>query len=107
MLDPGDYVEVYRRIKRAFNERTAFIIQTKVETYTKMYLDALPHEEDRKTTITLALEFIQQRFQSPRIDELPVTEVENPSDADTQNAGDKRGQEVENKTTLLNKWFGS
>lgn len=108
MLDPDDYVEVYRRIKRAFNQRAAFIIQTKVETYTNMYIETLPHEEDAKNTVSLNLEFIEQQFQSPQIDTLPASEVANPADSDTRSAGNKQPQEASERqsTTVLNDLLG-
>lgn len=108
LLNPDDYVEVYRRIKKAFNQNASFIIQTKVETYTNLYIESLPHEEDRKTTVALSLDFVQQRFQSARVDSLPPESVANPADADSQQAGNKRGQEVpeQKKTTVLNDLLG-
>lgn len=108
ILDPDDYIEVYRRIKRAFSQNTAFIIQTKVDTYSNMYIEALPHEEDRKNTIALSLDFVQQRFQRASITSLPASSVANLADSDTRSSGNKRGSEVgtQKSTTILNELLG-
>lgn len=108
VLDPDDYIEVYRRVKKAFNESAAFIIQTKVETYTNLYIENLPHDEDAKNTVTLNLEFLEQRFQFPSADSLPESEVANAADSDTRNAGNKQGQDASQQeaTTVLNDWLG-
>lgn len=103
ILDPDDYVQVYRRIKKAWRQNTAFIIQTKVETYSKMYIETLPHEEDNKNTITLSLDFIQQRFQAPTTTDLSSDDVASEADTSTSKAGNKRGTESteqQNQTTL-------
>lgn len=108
ILHPDDYVEVYRRIKTAFNNNTSFIIQTKVETYSNLYIESLPHEEDAKTTVALNLDFVQQRFQRARVDSLPVSEVANVADADTSSSGNKSAAETTEakKTTVLNQLLG-
>lgn len=108
ILDPDDYVEVYRRLKRAFRQRASFIIQTKVETYTNLYIENLPHEEGAKNTVFLALELLEQRFQSPTIGTLPISEVANPADSDTRSAGNKQPSEAGERqsTTVLNDLLG-
>lgn len=104
MLDPVDYVEVYRRIKKAFNENASFIVQTKVETYTNLYIENLPHEEDAKNTVALTLDFLEQRFQSPTVGSLPPEEVSNPADSDTVSSGNK--QPTQPSGTALQKIAG-
>lgn len=108
VLSPDDYVEVFRRIKRAFSQNSEFIVQTKVDTYTRLYIENLPHEEDAKDTVTLNLDLLEQRFQSPSVDSLPESEVANPADSDTRNAGNKQGQATSEgqSTTVLNDLLG-
>lgn len=108
ILNPDDYIEVYRRIKRAFRQNTAFIVQTKVDTYSNLYIEALPHEEDRKNTVALSLDFVQQRFQSASISSLPPSSVANQADTDTRSSGNKRGAAVteQKRTTILNDLLG-
>jgi hypothetical protein len=108
VLSPDDYVDVYQRIKKAFRQSVAFIIQTKVETYSNLYIETLPHEEDAKNTVLLSLDFVQQRFQSVRIDTLPSSSVANQADSDSQNAGNKRPSDTREvkKTTVLNDLLG-
>lgn len=100
VLNPDDYIEVYQQIKKLFRENTAFIIQTKTDTYSNLYIENLPHEEDAKNTVSLNLDFVEQMFQSPVVDTLPESEVENPADSDTKQAGNKQAQDVDNKTYL-------
>ena len=99
VLSPVDYVEVYRRIKNALQENTLFIIQTKVEIYSNMVIATLPHEEDRKDTVMLNLDFIEQQFQFPTVGILPLSAVANPADSDTVKGGNK--QPAESDGTLL------
>jgi hypothetical protein len=108
ILDPDDYVEVYRRIKRAFRQNAAFIIQTKVETYTNMYMQSLPHEEGAKNTVSLIMEFLEQRFQSPNVGTLPLSSVANPADSDSRNSGNKQAQSAtdQQSQTVLDSMLG-
>lgn len=103
VLDPDDYVEVYRAIKKAFRSNTRFIIQTKVEAYSGLYIESLPHEEDAKNTVMLNLDFVEQRFQSPGVDTLPLSEVDDPADSDTTDTGNRR---PERTGTVLSNLFG-
>lgn len=105
ILNPDDYQPVYQEIKNLFNDLTEFIIQTKVETYTGMYLEALPHEESARMidTISIQLPFVQQMTAAAEVVGLPPESVANQSDANSVDVGNKRPQ---SSGTLLSQLFG-
>lgn len=102
VLNPEDYVDVYKQLKKADENNTAFTIQTRVDTITNMYLESYPRDESAKVygTIALTISFIEQNFVAVETEALPKSEVSNPSNSDTSKSGDKLPKKVTKKTTL-------
>lgn len=95
ILDPSDYLDVYKSIDTYYKAVTNFTIQTKVDTYTNMYLETIPHEEDPSmfNTIAMSLEFTEQIFVDSNTEGLSTTDVSNQSDASTTDSGTKSTKE--------------
>ncbi len=100
ILDSNDYPETYKSIKEASNNSTRFIIQTRVDNYDNMYIEAYPNEEsaDIYDTIGISIDFIEQFFGTVETAELASSDVANQSDTDTNNRGEQLPAEV--NTTL-------
>lgn len=106
ILDPSDYVDVYKEIKAAYTSVTNFTIQTKVDLYENMYLESLPHEEDPSmfNTIAMTLEFTEQLITASDDEILTTNNTSNASDADTVDSGQKSN--TDNDGTVLQRLYG-
>lgn len=91
ILNPSDYLDVYKEIKSLYQSITNFTVQTKVDSYSNLYLEAIPHEEDPAmfNTIQMNLEFTEQLVVSTNVEGLETSDVSNPGDSDTVNSGSK------------------
>jgi len=94
ILSPDDYVEVYQAIKAADLASTNFTIQTRVDTYSNMYIESRPHEESSRisNTVAMVINFKEQIFTGVTTSALPASKVKNPSNADTTNSGTKQAE---------------
>ncbi len=101
VLDGADYQEVYKNIQTASNENTKFTIQTRVNSFNRMYIESYPHEEsaDIFDTIAINIDFVEQITSTVQTSTLSQSDVANPSDADTVNRGEQLPKE-ESGTTL-------
>lgn len=91
VLDGGDYQEVYKNIQTASNENTKFTIQTRVNSFDRMYIESYPHEEsaDIFDTVALNIDFVEQITSTVQTSTLSKSDVANPADADTINRGEQ------------------
>lgn len=110
ILDPNDYVNVYKEIKAAYSAVTNFTIQTKVDVYQNMYIESLPHEEDPSmfNTIAMTIELTEQLIIAPEVSILTTNDVSNPGDSDTVDSGQKSNTEDDGTVLqrLVNRVFG-
>jgi hypothetical protein len=106
ILNPVDYQSVYSEIKAAYKAVTNFTIQTRVDTYTNMYLAQLPHEESPEmfNTIAITLEFTEQIIAGADSETMTSERVSSKSDASTVNAGQKSS--TDNDGTVLQRLAG-
>lgn len=100
VLDPDDYRDVYGRLARAFANAQTFNIQTRVQVYPNMLLQALPHEEkpEMVDTVSMVLKFSEVRFVTPSYAPLPAKKVANKTKASTTNRGQQAGGEPKAST---------
>lgn len=93
ILDPEDYRDVYGRLARAFANAQTFNIQTRVQVYPNMLLQALPHEEtpEMADTVQVVLKFSEVRFVTPSYAPLPAKKVANKTKASTTSRGQQSG----------------
>ena len=91
VLSPDDYVNTFKKLQEASNNDDKFTIQTRVATYTDMYIESIPYEESSKLmgTISLNISFVEQQFVGVKSESLPPQKVKNPADTDTINSGTK------------------
>lgn len=103
ILNPDDYVEVYQAIKSADIASTNFTIQTRVDTYSNMYIESRPHEESSSisNTIAMVISFKEQIFTGIKTSALPASKVKNASNADTTNSGTKQADANSSKLFQL------
>lgn len=101
IFDRDDYIAAYKEMKSLFRASTKFTIQTRVETYSDMYIESIPHEETpgMADTISMNISFIEQMFTKVEITTLPESKVSNPANSDSQPRGDNTG-EVQDGTLL-------
>ena len=71
-----------------------FTIQTRVDSYDNMFIEAYPYEENSKIvgTIALNINFIEQQFVGVKVGDLPASKVKEPANADTVDSGTKLPQ---------------
>lgn len=105
VLDPDDYIEVFSEIKTLFNDNAVFSIQTRVDTYENMYIEAMPHEEgpSMANTVAINLSLVEQQISSTTSQELSASDVSSTADQSTVKSGQKTSTE---STTVLDSLFG-
>lgn len=81
IIPDGQYVEVYKDIRQAFENADIFSIQTKVDIFDNMLLVGIPHEEDpdKFDAITIELSFKETQFANLTIVTLPADQVSDPT----------------------------
>ena len=91
VLRADDYRETYQQIRRLFRESVRLTVQTKTDTYTNLYLQDIPHEEDPALfdTITMVLQFIETQIARVQILALPPAAVAAPADTSTSDRGEQ------------------
>ncbi len=102
ILDPSDYVSVYKEIKTYYENVTNFTIQTKVDSYSNMFLESLPHDETPEmfTTIAMTLEFTEQLISETSTETLAESDVSTASDTTTVDSGEKSTTSDDDGTVL-------
>lgn len=105
ILDPGDYVDVFAEIQTLYDAVTPISVQTRVETYTSLYMEAMPHDETPSiaNTIAININLVEQQIVSSTSQTLTESDVSNSADASTVKSGQKTSTE---STTVLQDLFG-
>lgn len=95
ILDGSDYQEVYKSIQNASDDNTKLSIQTRTAIYNNMYIEAYPSEESAAIfdTVSMIIDFEEQRIGTVVTEQLAVSDVANPADADTTNRGEQLPKE--------------
>jgi hypothetical protein len=101
ILSPDDFKQAYAKIKEADTNNTKFTIQNRVDTFSSMYIDSYPYNENAAiaNTIAITINFTEQQIVEVKVENLPPAKVKNPSDADTVDSGQKLPKEE--STALL------
>lgn len=91
VLDANDYATVYQEIKSTSNETKKLTIQTRVDTFYNMYIEAYPNEESAAIfdTIHIAIDFIEQMTVTVLTKKLASSDVSNQSNVDTESRGEQ------------------
>lgn len=100
-----DYPSVYQQIKDLFRRGELLTVQTRVDSYSPMIIEKIPHEEtsDVFDGIAISITLKQAKFVTPQYSALPPRKVAAKKDSDTA----KRGQQqpTEPKASILSGWF--
>lgn len=85
VLDPDDYTNVFTEIQTLFDSVTSLSIQTRVDTYESLYIEAMPHDEGPSiaNTVAININLIEQQIVSSTTQVLTESDVENSSDSST------------------------
>ena len=107
VLESENYRDTYQEIRRLFRESVRLTVQTKTDTYTNLYLQDIPHEEDPALfdTITIILQFIETQIATIQIQALPATAVLSANDASTVDRGQQTGTDAGEQGSLLLRLF--
>lgn len=91
VLEAENYRDTYQEIRRIFRESVRLTVQTKTDTYTNLYLQDIPHEEDPGLfdTVTMILQLIETQIARVQILALPPSSVANPNDVSTTDRGEQ------------------
>lgn len=86
---PGKAAEVYQQIKQLYLRAEPLSVQTRVTTYTNLYIQAMPHEEspDMFDAVTLSLRLKEVQFVEAQYSELPPSKVKDKKDSSTVSKG--------------------
>lgn len=95
LASDGEYQTVYQAIKGYFMTGTQVSIQTKADVFPNMLIQAMPHEEsaDMFDVIPLALKLRQVQQVLVQYQALNSTQVAQPADQSTVNAGAQQPQQ--------------
>lgn len=102
MLDPDDYKSVYQDIVNASNNNTKITVQTRVSTYSSMYIEAYPHEESARIygTVAINISLVEQIFNVSDDSSLTSDDVSSEYDADTTDRGSILASDVSTTVAL-------
>jgi hypothetical protein len=105
VLDPDDYIETYAEIQTLFDSYSPISIQTRVDTYENLYIEAMPHDEGpaMANTISININLVEQQIVSSTTQVLTISDVDSTADVSTVKSGQKSSTESE---TVLQSLFG-
>lgn len=103
IIEPDNYRATYQEIRQLFRQSTRFIVQTRTDNYSNLYLQSVPHEETPELfdTITIVMEFIEALFTAVQIQALPPDSVRDANDSSTLDRGEVTGTDGGNRGSLL------
>ena len=90
ICDGVDYVTTYQEIKAAYLSKEAHIVVTKADTYAKMVIQAIPHEEtpDMYDVLVVGIKMREVILVDTQYQALTATNVADPNDQSTVNSGE-------------------
>ena len=102
ILEAERYRDTYQEIRQLFRTSTRLAVQTKTETYTNLYLQDIPHEEDPALfdTIAIILEFIEAQFARVQVLDLPPASVAAANDSSTNEQGEQTTETVTDQSAI-------
>ena len=103
VLRSEDYRETYQEIRHIFRESVRLSVQTKTDTYTNLYLQDIPHEEDPSLfdTITMILNLIETQIARVQVLALPPSSVLGSADTSTSDRGEQTTTDAGDRGSLV------
>ena len=94
ILKAATFRTTYQQVKTAYTALTPLSVQTKADTYSNMYIAAMPHDEDPEIfdTISLALKLREVVIVTAQYQQLPASQVAKKSNSSTTKTGQKTAQ---------------
>lgn len=107
VLSSADYRAVYQQIGDLFRRGELLTVQTRVESFTSMLIEKMPHEEsgDIFDGVTVALALKEAKFVTPTFSTLPPSKVARKKDADTTKRGQQQPTTSTKQGSVLSSWF--
>lgn len=89
IIPAEDFENAYRNLRQAKKMGTEFIIQTRADSYERMVIKSMPHEESPEIGDCLGLSITFQEVQwfKPSVESLPATEVSAKPNSKTNGTG--------------------
>lgn len=108
ILRAATFRDTYQQVKTAYVNLTPLSVQTKADTFTNMYIMAMPHDEDPDLfdTISLALKLREVNLVTAQYAQLPAGQVKKKSNSSTTKTGQKTpGQTNPGQQSILHQLF--
>jgi hypothetical protein len=108
VLPEDDTDVVFSAIESANLNTTELTIQTRYNTYSRMYIESFPWEESAEmaSTSVINITFKQQRTATVVTQRLPPQSVANQANSDTVDRGEQLPKQSETILSQLGNWFG-
>lgn len=111
ILATEDYRSVYQQIRDLFINGDLLTVQTKVDSFSNMLIEKMPHEETAEMfdAVAVALSLKEAKFVTPQLSNLTVKKVKSSKDASKINRGQQQPTETpatsSRKTSVLGGFF--
>lgn len=104
ILASSDYRSVYQQIRDIFINGELLTVQTRVDSYTSMIIEKMPHDEspDMYDGVALALSLKEAKFVTPQFSALKVAQ---PKNSNTVKRGEQQPQESKKQSSILSGLF--
>lgn len=93
----NDVSDIYNEIYQVFSaSNKSLIVQSKVKTFTNLFIESLPHEENPEmfTAISINLKLREAKIvPAAKFGRLPIQSVKKPSDASKEKRGEVQAKE--------------
>lgn len=109
ILTPENYQDIFQQIKTAWKDTAALSVQTKADTYSNMFIEEMPHDEQAEMfdTVAVAVKLKQVRFVNAQYAQLPPSKVKKKSNASTTKTGQKQATESKKSSAAYDLIFGN
>lgn len=109
MVLVGEVARLFQLLKQTYLEKKLVTVQTKVDVYTGMLVEEIPHDEDAGMTdgVTVDVRLVEWREEAPEYGELTMAKVAQPRQSDTVKRGSQATSEAspEKRQSVLRSIF--
>jgi hypothetical protein len=106
---PADtFQDTYNNIRQAFHGEQLYTVHLATGMYSRMALQAMPHEEtpEQAGSIAIALQLKEARIITTQYQALPPRKVKDPKDTSTVNRGEQQPQQPKTGAKQVGGWVG-
>lgn len=111
ILASDDYKSVYQQIRDLFINGELLTVQTRVDSFTNMLIEKMPHEETGEMfdAVAVGLSLKEALFVTPQFSKLTISKVATPKDATKVDRGQQQPTETpatsSRKSSVLASFF--